>query len=388
MDAIATGGFLRYFQDLLDPRDTNSLHKLTDMLVIAVLAVICGADGWVQVQTFGEAKRKWLQTFLELPNGIPSHDTFGRVFSRLDPQAFENCFIAWMRSLVETCGGKLIAIDGKAIRRSFEHAWDKSGMAHLVSAFVRENSMVFGQLAVEGKSNEIIAIPRLLDLLDLKGALVTIDAMGCQKNIAARIVDGGGDYLLAVKENQPALHAKARKLMTEAALDLTKSGKSRSDGSDGSVRCACVQTVDGDHGRIETRRVFVSDEIEALGDAAKQWKGLGCVVMVRSERDVNGVVSREDRLYISSVQGCQAQRMADAVRGHWSIENQLHWQLDVSFREDERRIRKGHGAENYSRLSRLALNLLNRDKSLKVGIKTKRLNAGWDHDYLLKLISQ
>jgi predicted transposase YbfD/YdcC len=388
MDAIATGGFLRYFQDLVDPRDTNSLHQLTDILVIAVLAVICGADGWVQVETFAKAKRKWLATFLELPNGIPSHDTFGRVFARLDPDTFENCFIAWMRALVETCGGKLIAIDGKAIRRSFKHAWDKSGMAHLVSAFVRENAMVFGQLAVEDKSNEIVAIPKLLDLLDLKGALVTIDAMGCQKAIAAKIVDGGGDYLLAVKENQPALHDKAKKLMTEAALDLAKSGKTVSDGSDKSVRCACIETVDGDHGRIETRRVIVSDEIEALGDVASEWKGLGCVVMVRSQRDVNGVVSNEDRLYISSVDGCQPERMADGVRGHWAVENQLHWQLDVSFREDERRIRKGYGAENYSRLCRLALNLLKREKSTKVGIHTKRLKAGWDHDYLLKLISQ
>jgi predicted transposase YbfD/YdcC len=388
MDAIATGGFLRYFQDLADPRKTNSLHKLSDMLVIAVLAVICGADGWVQVEMFGKAKRDWLATFLELPNGIPSHDTFGRVFARLDPDSFEKCFITWMRALVETCGGKLIAIDGKAIRRSFEHAWDKSGMAHLVSAFVRENNMVFGQLAVEDKSNEIVAIPKLLDLLDLKGALVTIDAMGCQKAIAAKIVDGGGDYLLSLKDNQPALHNLARKLMLEAALDQAKSGRACSDGSDGSVRHAFVQTVDGDHGRIETRRVFVSDEIEALGDVGKEWKRLGCIVMVRSERDVNGAVSTEDRLYISSIRGCQAQRMADAVRGHWSVENQLHWQLDVSFREDERRIRKGHGAENFSRLCRLALNLLKRDKSTKVGIHSKRLKAGWDHDYLLKLISQ
>lgn len=388
MDAIATRGFLRYFQDLADPREVNSLHKLTDMLVIAVLAVICGADGWVQVEHFGKAKHKWLATFLELPNGIPSHDTFGRVFARLDPDAFENCFLAWMRELVKSCGGKLIAIDGKAIRRSFKHAWDKSGMAHLVSAFVRENTMVFGQLTVEDKSNEIVAIPKLLELIDIKGALVTIDAMGCQKSIAAKIVEGGGDYLLALKDNQPALHDKARKLMTEAALDQAKSGRDSSDGSDGSVRCASVQTVDGDHGRIETRRVFVSDEIEALGETAGEWKGLGCIVMVRSQRDVNGVVSSEDRLYISSVRGCQAERMADAVRGHWSVENQLHWQLDVSFREDERRIRKGHGAENYSRLCRVALNLLKREKGLKVGIQTKRLRAGWDHDYLLKLITQ
>jgi predicted transposase YbfD/YdcC len=387
MDATGSGDFLRFFQDLPDPRGCNAIHKLHDMIVIAVLAVICGADGWVQVQTFGRAKKKWLGTFLDLPHGIPSHDTFGRVFARLAPDAFERCFMAWMKALIELCGGKLVAIDGKAIRRSFEHAWDKSGMAHLVSAFVRDNHMVFGQLAVEDKSNEIEAIPKLLELMDLKGAVVTIDAMGCQRTIAAKIVEAEADYVLALKENQSELHHKVETLMTEAALDQGKSGRSSSDGADGKVRYDFVQTVDGDHGRIETRRILVSDEIEALGETAQDWKGLGCVVMIQSERDVNGKVSQERRLYISSIKGRDAGRLADLVRGHWSVENQLHWQLDMSFREDERRIRKGHGAENYSRLCRIALNLLKREKTAKVGIQTKRLKAGWDHDYLLKLIT-
>jgi predicted transposase YbfD/YdcC len=383
----ATGGILRFFGDLPDPRAHNVIHKLHDVLVIAICAVICGADGWAEVEVFGNSKLSWFKTFLELPGGIPSHDTFGRVFGKLDPDAFEKRFTAWVAAVAQCSGGKLIAIDGKSIRRSFEHAWDKSGMTHLVSAFVRENTMVFGQLAVEDKSNEIAAIPKLLGLLDLKGALVTVDAMGCQKNIAAQVVEAGGDYLLAVKDNQPALRRSIQGLMKEAVLDLSKSKRTQSDGSDGSVQCASVKTVDGDHGRIETRTVFVSDEIAALGEAGKEWKGLGSVVLVHSERDINGVVGSEDRFYISSVRGCDAARLADAVRGHWSVENQLHWQLDVSFGEDDRRIRKGYAAENYSRLCRLALNLLKRDKSVKIGVHGKRLKAGWDEHYLLRLLT-
>jgi len=390
MDATAAAGFLRYFSDLPDPRrGCNTVHKLGDLIVIAVLAVICGADGWAQVATFGRAKAKWLGTFLELPDGIPSHDTFGRVFARLDPAAFERCFGAWMAALVEASGGRLIAVDGKAIRRSFERAWDKSGMAHLVSAFVTQggNQMVFGQLAVDGKSNEITAIPKLLALLDLAGAVVTIDAMGCQKQIAGVIVGGGADYVLSLKDNHPTLHAKALSLMTDAALDQAKGGPATADGSGGSVRRGFARTVEKDHGRIETRRVLVTDDLSGLGDAADGWAGLGSVVMVESERDVDGKVSTERRLYLSSLKTLDAARMGDLVRGHWSVENNLHWQLDVSFDEDQRRIRKGHGAENYSRLCRLALNLLKRDTTVKGGIKTKRLNAGWDHDYLLQLIT-
>lgn len=387
MDGQATSGVLRFFGELPDPRAHNVIHKLHDIVVIAICAVICGAGGWAEIEVFANSKLSWFKTFLDLPGGVPSHDTFGRVFSKLDPDAFEKCFNAWVAAVAQCSGGKLIAIDGKSIRRSFEHAWDKSGMTHLVSAFVRENTMVFGQLAVEDKSNEIVAIPKLLQLLDLQGALVTIDAIGCQKNIAAQVVEAGGDYLLAVKDNQPALHQSVQKLMSEAVLDLTKSTRTQSDGSDGSVRCASVKTVDGDHGRIETRTVFVSDEIIALGEVAQEWKGLGSVVLVRSERDVDGVVGSEDRFYISSVRGCDAARLGDAARGHWSVENQLHWQLDVSFGEDHCRIRKGYGAENYSRLRRLALNLLKRDRSVKIGVQGKRLKAGWDEHYLLRLLT-
>lgn len=375
MECQATGGALRFFTDLPDPRARNSVHRLSDMLVIAICAVICGADGWVQVALFGRSKLKWFSSFLELPSGIPSHDTFGRVFARLDPAAFEACFTAWISSLAATAGGKLVAIDGKAIRRSFEHAWDKSGMAHLVSAFVGANRLVFGQLAVADKQNEIVAIPKLLELLDIKGAMVTIDAIGCQKAIAQKIVERGGDYLLALKENQPTLHQKVKNLMDEAILE----------GFKGMEHDAC-ETTDGDHGRIETRRCWSTGEIKHLGDLAK-WPGLKSLAVVESRREVIGQKPSVDRrYYLCSLESPEAAVVLQASRGHWSVENQLHYVLDVSFNEDQRRVRKGHGAENFSRLCRLALNLLQQEKT-KVGIKSKRLLAGWDHDYLLRLLS-
>ena len=385
MDAPATAGPLRYFADLPDPRAPNVVHRLHDILVVALCAVICGADGWAEVEVFGRSKLPWFKTFLDLPGGIPSHDTFGRVFARLDPDAFERCFVAWTSAVAQTSGGRLVSIDGKSIRRSFEHAWDKSGMAHLVSAFVDANRMVFAQAAVSGKSNELEAIPRVLALLDLHGATVTIDAIGCQRDVAGQIVAGGGDYVLAVKENQPTLHAKVKALLDEAILG-------RFDGMSHGYR----ERTDaaGGHGRIETRRAWVTDEVHWLGEALlAQWPGLagGSVGVVESVRqdlgDLTGRVTSERRYFISSRAGTDAAAFADAVRGHWSIENRLHWQLDVSFREDERRIRKGHGAENYSRLCRLALNLLKRDQTVKIGIHGKRLKAGWDEHYLLRLLT-
>jgi predicted transposase YbfD/YdcC len=388
MEVTATGGFLRFFFDMPDPRAVNKIHKLHDMIVIAVMAVICGADGWQQVAVFGRSKKKWLAAFLELPGGIPSHDTFGRLFSLLDPDAFERCFLAWMTALVELSGGRLIAIDGKSIRRSFEHAWDKSGMVHLVSAMLNQggNRIVFGQLAVQDKSNEITAIPKLLELMDLRGAVVTIDAMGTQREIAKTIVDGQGDYILPVKENQPALHQKVKALLDDAALGPVEG-----------MKVGQFQQSGEDHGRIEKRQIWVVNDTHWLGeDLLKLWPGLagGCLALVQRTRhdqgDPAGTTTVERHYYISSLKGCTneaAQTMAQYIRGHWAVENNLHWQLDVSFNEDQRRIRKGNGAENFSRLCRIALNLLKQDTSLKAGIKTKRLNAGWDHDYLLKLMA-
>jgi predicted transposase YbfD/YdcC len=383
MDAPAAGGILRYFEGLPDPRAANVVHKLHDVLVLALCAVVCGADGWAEVEVFARSKLAWFKTFLNLPGGVPSHDTFGRVFARLDPDAFERCFVAWTSAVSGVSGGRLISIDGKAIRRSFEHAWDKSGMAQLVSAFADANRMVFAQAAVPGASNEQEAIPKVLGLLDLAGAVVTTDAAGCQRRVAGRIVEGGGDYVLAVKDNQPTLHAKVKALLDEAILG----------GFAGMSHGHC-ERADGGHGRVETRRAWVTDEVRWLGEQLlSQWPGLsgGSVVAVESVRqdlgDLSGKVTTERRYFISSLGGTDAAALADAVRGHWSVENKLHWQLDVSFREDERRIRKGHGAENYSRLCRLALNLLERDRSVKIGVHGKRLKAGWDEHYLLRLLT-
>jgi predicted transposase YbfD/YdcC len=376
MDAQSDGGLLRFFQDMPDPRGGNRLHALTDLLVIAICAVICGADGWVQVEQFAKAKKKFFKSFLALPRGIPSHDTFGRVFARLNPDAFEACFVAWTRSLSQNAAGKLISLDGKAIRHSFHHAWDKSGMAHLVSAFVSGNRMIFGQLAVAGKSNEITVIPRLLELLDVRGATVTIDAMGCQKNIAQKIVDGQGDYYLAVKENQPQLYQKVKSLLDEAILE-----------NFAGMKHDCFEQSNGGHGRIETRRVWITPDVKWLGDLRHEWAGLSALVVVEATRRMNGKTSSERRYYIASNPKATAQQAAESIRAHWGIENQLHWSLDMSFDEDASRIRKGHAAENFSRLRRIALNLLQKETSRKVGIKTKRLIAGWDHDYLLSLLT-
>lgn len=382
MDGQATGGLLRFFKALPDPRAHNVVHKLHDILVIAVCAVICGADGWAEVEEFGNSKLAWFRTFLDLPHGVPSHDTFGRVFSRLDPDAFERCFVAYVSALAEVSGGKLVSFDGKSIRRSFEHGWDKSGMTHVVSAFVSENHLVFGhvlgQSAAEGKGDELAAISKLLGLLDLKDATVTVDALGCQKDVARRIVGADADYVLALKENQPTLHAKVKLLLDEAvALDFS------------GMNHGYFEEADGGHGRVEVRRCRVTDEVRHLGALVEEWAGLSSVGVVECVREElgTGKTSTERRYFISSLKGTDAEAFARAVRGHWGIENQLHWCLDVAFREDERRIRKGHGAENYSRLCRLALNLLRKEKTAKVGVHGKRLKAGWDEHYLLKLLT-
>jgi len=368
----------KHFADLPDPRRARGRrHRLSDMIVIAVTAVICCADGWADVADFGNAKRKWFETFLDLPHGIPCADTFERVFSRLDPDAFERCFMDWTKSLAGSSEGKLVALDGKKIRRSFAHAWEHNTAAHLVSAFVSDNRTVLGQLAVDCKENEIVAIPKLLDLLDLSGATVTIDAMGCQAEIARKITENGGDYVLCVKGNQPTLHGRIERNVKDLMLE-----------GFGGVRHGRHQTVDGAHGRIETRDVWVTDELDWLGEEQDRWPGLKSIAVVESTRDIpTRGQSVERRYYISSHGGVDAAAMADRIRGHWSVENNLHWVLDVGFDEDQARHRKGHSAQNFSRLRRIALNLLNREKTKNRGVKGKRLNAAWDHDYLLKLLA-
>lgn len=346
---------------------------LADMFVIAVCAVICGADNWKAVSTFGKAKRKWFKTFLGLPHGIPSHYTFDRVFSALRPESLDRCFSEWIQALGR--GGKgLVAIDGKTLRGSFDRAGRRAAI-HMVSAWASANELVLGQLATAAKSNEITAIPRLLELLDLEGATVTIDAEGCQKEIARKITEQGADYVLALKANHPTLHEEVKLFLDDAIARGFKG-----------IAHDFHQDVTGDHGRIETRRLWCTAEVAWCEDR-EQWAGLRSFAVVECERTVGKKTSRERRYFISSLDGTHAERIAEAVRSHWGIENKLHWVLDVAFHEDACRVRRGHGAENLSRLRRIALNLLKRETAEKLGIANKRLLAGWDHDYLLKLLT-
>ena len=377
MDVQATAEILRVFEKLPDPRRANARHKLLDILTVALLAVICGANGWEEVEAYGQAKFQWLQTFLELPSGIPSHDTFGRVFARLDPEAFETNFRKWIGKLVDLSGGKLVAIDGKSLRRSFEEGWDKIGMAHMVSAFVQANHLVFGQVKTNGKGQELSAIEKLLKSLFLKGAVVTIDALGCQKSIAQAILDAEADYLLQVKDNQPTLLAKIQTVFAEATLENFAGHISDQ-----------AHSVDGDHGRLETRKVWVLWNPEHLGPIAQEWPGLKSLVMVERTREIKGHVSTEVHYYISSLDARRsAGQFLQYTRGHWSVENNLHWQLDVSFNEDQRRIRKGYGTENFSRLCRMALNQLKKEPTHKNGIAIRRHTCGWNNEYLLKVLA-
>jgi predicted transposase YbfD/YdcC len=376
MDASAIAPVLRLAGQVTDPRRHNHLHPLPQMIVMALIAILCGSDGWDDVAEFCEVREEWLKGFLSLPRGIPSHDTFGRVFARLDPLQLEEVLRQWMNALNIASGGKLIAIDGKSLRRSFEHAWDTSGMAHIVGAFASENRIALAHLGVLDKENEITAIPKLLAMLDLKGSTVTIDAIGCQREIAKQITDAKGHYVLQVKDNQPTLHAKAKKLMDEAILEAMAGWKGSMD-----------EEVDAGHGRIETRRVWLTTEVKHLGaDLLELWPGLKAVAAVERVREVIGKEpSTERHYYILSNGRCDARRAGQIIRGHWSIENGLHYVLDVSFNEDLSRVRKGHGAENLSRLRRLSANLL-RLNPTKRSIKGQRKRCGWSDQYLFETL--
>jgi predicted transposase YbfD/YdcC len=376
MEVEAPRGLLRFFDELEDPRmERTKLHSLQDILFIAICGVICGADSWTEVEEFGEVREDWFRQFLNLPNGIPSHDTFGRVFSKLDPSQLERCFSAWMATLAETSQGRLVAIDGKTLRRSFDKASGKAAI-HMVSAWCETNQMVLGQLATEEKSNEITAIPRLLEMLDITDCVVTIDAMGCQKAIAEKIIERKGHYVLQVKDNQKGLHD----LLTETFNELTDRGILGAE-------YAFHEDVDAGHGRIETRRIWTTGWTDWYPDR-KNWVGLRTFICLESLREVGGQVSTERRYYISDLDGRDASAMLAYVRGHWGIENKLHWSLDVTFREDTLRNRIGHSAENFSRIRRLCLNLLRRDKTTKIGIKGKRLRACLKEEYLLQVLCQ
>lgn len=363
---------LDYFMLIPDPRAKRTRdHELPQLLFIALAAILSGADGWTQVEQFGKASRAWLETFLDLPNGIPSHDTFGRVFAALDPNALETALRAFVRDFAGESAGKHIAIDGKTLRHSFDRAAERSAI-HMVSAWVCENHTAFGQVKVDDKSNEITAIPQLLGMLNLNDATVTIDAMGCQKEIAKQIVDGGADYVLALKGNQGVLHEEVKEFFTDVFAD-------RLD-----TELEHCQSIEKDHGRIEERRVWVSREVGWLRDVDK-WQRLSSLVAVQSKCTREGQTTTECRYYICSGHK-SANELGKIIRNHWHIENELHWTLDVVFDEDLCRVRKDNAAENLSRMRHIALSLLKQDKSAKVGIQGRRLKAAWDKKYLLHLL--
>ncbi len=370
MSLVLSSKILEHFSELSDPRRDNSRHLLLDIWVISLCAVICGADGWEDIADYGQSKREWFAQFLELPHGIPSHDTFQRVLSSLDPEELASCFLQWTRSISELSQGEIIAIDGKTLRRSFDRSCDKTAI-HMVSAWANTNRLVLGQVKVDEKSNEITAIPQLLKMLEIQGCIVTIDAMGCQKEIATTIVDQEADYVLALKGNQGLLHEEIQ-LFFEDVKNHEFQG----------IPHDFHETIDGDHGRIEIRRHWIISDIDWLADKPL-WKNLHRIGMVEALRDTKEKVTTETRFYITSLPE-KAKLFAHAVREHWGIENSLHWVLDIAFREDESRIRKDNGAQNFASLRHIALNLLKQESSNKRGIKAKRLRAGWDQNYLFR----
>lgn len=373
MPAQLSSPLLTHFADLDDPRlEGKCRHKLLDMVAIAISGIICNADDWVTIAEFGRAKEAWLRQFLELPNGIPSHDTFGRVFERLDPDQFAACFSAWMRALSGQLQG-LIAIDGKTLRGSYDRR-DERAAIHMVSAWAVENGVVLGQVKTDAKSNEITAIPELLNVLSLEGCMVTIDAMGCQRAIAQQIVDQGGDYLLAVKDNQPTLYQAVLRAFEHAEADPE------------APALTTYTTHNCGHGREEVRHyTTLALPVDFDTAIASRWASLTTLAVVEAERTVGDKKSSAFRYFISSAD-LSAERFAQAARGHWGIENSLNWVLDVRFGEDESRVRKGHGAENLSRLRQMALNIVKTDKATKLGVKNKRLKACWDEHYLTNLL--
>ncbi|WP_346293798.1 ISAs1 family transposase [Sphaerothrix gracilis] len=370
-----SGSLLAHFERLEDPRVEYLVeHRLIDIIALTICAVICGADSWVEIEAYGHSKAEWLKSFLSLPNGIPSHDTISRLFAMLDPDQLQNSFASWIEAIAQLSEGEVVAIDGKSVRRSYDRGKGK-GAIHMVSAWASENRLVLAQLKVDSKSNEITAIPQLLKVLDLKGCIVTLDAMGAQTAIAQQIVAQGADYILSLKGNQGHLHEDVEQLFEWASRQQFEG-----------IAHEYYQSLDKGHGRIEIRRHWLLESVEHL-IGAERWQGLKRVGMIESQRRITGKPTTvERRYYLLSLEG-DVKRFALAVRSHWGIENQLHWCLDIAFDEDNSRIRSGHAPENMSLIRKIALNLLSRESSVKVGKKAKRLKAGWDNDYLLEVLT-
>lgn len=365
-----------HFSNVTDPRGPNIEHRFFDIIALAILGTICGADGWVEIEQFGYQKRNWLSQYLGLENGIPSHDTFGRVFAQIDPEEFQASFQNWVTALHQITQGQVIGIDGKQLRGSHERSLGKRAI-YMVSAWAEQNHLVLGQRQVAEKSNEITAIPELLRLLEIKGCIVTVDAIGTQTKIAKQIIQAEGDYLLAVKHNQDKLYQD---------LEMLFSYDQRRNFEDAPYNYA--KEVKKGHGRIDVRECWATSNPEYLESVRqrKKWPNLQSIVMIVRKRIIAGEETVKTRFYISSLEA-HAKRILQATRQHWSIENGLHWVLDIAFNEDRSRIRKDHAPANLAVLRHMAVNLLKQETSAKGGIKAKRLQAGWNEDYLLKVLS-
>lgn len=358
-----------HFATISDPRKYNIRHNLIDIITIAICAITCGAQNWVDVEQYGKSKYDWLTQFLLLPGGIPSHDTFGRFFSMLDPKQFNNSFTSWWQSIRTLLDQNQIAIDGKTVRSSHDKAMGKDAI-HMVSAWHVENAMVLGQIKTNEKSNEITAIPELIKQLELQNTIVSIDAMGCQTAIAGQIIEKQGDYVFALKGNQSSMHDQIKLFFQDSLNNLNEFYH--------------FESVDADHGRIETRRYWTCSEIDWL-QGKEKWAGIKSITMVQRERDINNKICTETSYYISSVEK-DVKRIANAIRNHWHIENSLHWVLDVTFNEDKCRIRKDNAPENVAILRHIVVNLLKQEKTFKGSIQTKRLKASWENSYMLKIL--
>ena len=379
---LAPASLVTYLSQVPDPRlERRRAHALVDILTIAISTLLCGGESFNDMEDFGHAKRAWFATFLALPHGIPSHDTFNRVFAALDPQQFLECFLRWTQSLRTVVAQEIVALDGKALRRALNQ--DRS-LPYVVSAWAESNGLVLGQWKVADKSNEITAVPELLRVLELSGCIVTLDAMGCQKKIAQEIIEADADYVLALKGNHETVHEEVKSFLDATLAEPQTPRPPGAKLSPAAASLAHCETVEKDHGRWETRHYYQSDQLHWFADRL-QWEGLKSVGLVESWREVGGKTSVERRYYLSSLP-LGVETFARAVRGHWGVENKVHWIMDVCFREDQSRARAGYAAENLATLRRLALNLLRRDRTKKRGIRGKQLNAGWDHAYLLRLL--